>query len=63
MEYVRFFVRRVDGRWTFGRADKAFLSFESKAKAVARARAFLAKLEFATLVIEDEPRNKHPVKR
>ena len=53
MEHVRFFVRKVGDRWTFGSEKQPFVAFESKAKAIERGRAFVAKMEYATLVVDE----------
>ena len=54
----RFFVRQVDGFWTFGPDGKPYEAFESKEAAIRTALKFVMQHPEIELVIEDKTRRR-----
>jgi hypothetical protein len=53
METRRYFIRRENGRWIFGRGDSPFASCHTKEAAMKLAERFMRQHPQVELVIED----------
>ncbi len=60
---LRFRVRFVDGRWTFGREESPSQIFETKEAAMVCARTIAASHPGSELIVEDRrpPRSRRPI--